>query len=117
MLTLDGVSAGYAKQNVLSDVNITLIPGQRIGVMGVNGAEKSTLFKLILGTSAREGQRIDHPRLNLVYFAQHQLENLDHHASPKVLLNRAAHLVGIDNLIYLHRIHVLGYCPPSKVHL
>ena len=92
LLTLDGVSAGYAKQNVLSDVNITLIPGQRIGVMGVNGAGKSTLIKLIHGTLApREGQRIEHPGLNIGYFAQHQLENLDHHASPKVLLNRIAH--------------------------
>ena len=92
LLTLDGVSAGYAEQNVLSDINITLTPGQRIGVMGVNGAGKSTLIKLIHGTLApREGRRIEHPGLNISYFAQHQLENLDYQASPKVLLGRIAH--------------------------
>ena len=50
MLRLDGVSAAYGGLRALSDVSLTVEPGQFVAVVGPNGAGKTTLFKTISGT-------------------------------------------------------------------
>src|SRR5690606_25474345 len=42
LLTLERAAAGYGDEPVLSDVNLALGPGARIGLLGKNGAGKST---------------------------------------------------------------------------
>src|SRR4051812_35146955 len=77
MLRLDGVSAGYGDVAVLRDIQMTLRPGARLGLLGRNGAGKSTIMKLLAGVLAPlGGQRIEGKGLQIGYFAQHQLEQL-----------------------------------------
>ena len=77
MLRLDGVSAAYGDTTVLRDVHMTLRPGSRVGLLGRNGAGKSTMMKLLAGVLAPSaGQRIEGKSLQIGYFAQHQLEQL-----------------------------------------
>ncbi|MCH9662948.1 MAG: ATP-binding cassette domain-containing protein [Gammaproteobacteria bacterium] len=91
LITLDDVAVGYADTPILNRVTVTLTPGSRIGIVGVNGAGKSTLIKLLHGDLAPlSGRRVEHPGLSVGYFAQHQLEQLDGKASPKVLMKRIA---------------------------
>lgn len=49
VLRLDRVSKVYPTGEVLKDVSWELLPGERIGLVGVNGAGKSTQLRLISG--------------------------------------------------------------------
>ena len=49
MLTLTDISHGYGDHQVLSHVNLTLGPGQRMALMGPSGCGKTTLLRIALG--------------------------------------------------------------------
>ncbi len=49
MLRLENVSKIYPTGEVLRDVTWEIKPGDRIGLVGVNGAGKSTQLRLIAG--------------------------------------------------------------------
>jgi len=49
VLELDGVSKGYGSGPLIDELDLALLPGERIGVFGPNGAGKSTLLRLLLG--------------------------------------------------------------------
>ena len=89
LLTLEKASTGYDNNMILQELNFSLLPGQRIGLLGPNGAGKSTLVKLIAGElGAIDGQRHEANALEIGYFAQHQLEQLDPQASALQHLQR-----------------------------
>jgi branched-chain amino acid transport system ATP-binding protein len=55
-LTVNGLTTGYDKVNVLHDVSIDVAPGKITCILGANGAGKSTLIRSILGlTPPRQG--------------------------------------------------------------
>jgi ATP-binding cassette subfamily F protein 3 len=77
LLTLEDQSAGYGARVVLEHVKLTLSPGDRIALLGRNGAGKSTYMKLLAGElAALCGTRTEARDLRIGYFAQHQLEQL-----------------------------------------
>ena len=50
MITFDHVSFSYDSQTpVLRDVSFHIAPGEAVGLIGANGAGKSTIMKLLLG--------------------------------------------------------------------
>ena len=49
VLNADHLSLSFGAVEILKDVTFSLDEGDRLGVIGVNGCGKSTLFKLILG--------------------------------------------------------------------
>jgi neutral amino acid transport system ATP-binding protein len=49
MLSIDGVSAGYGRLEILHKVSLDVAPGEIVGIIGPNGAGKSTLLKTIFG--------------------------------------------------------------------
>ncbi|CAO5153926.1 Tylosin resistance ATP-binding protein TlrC [Frankia sp. AiPs1] len=57
-LTLDGVSKSYDHRPVLRDASCSLPPGGRTGIIGENGAGKSTVLRLLAG-----GERPDEGRV------------------------------------------------------
>src|SRR5258706_8371013 len=77
LLVLEEVRAGYGDKVVLSDVTFSLQSDQRIGLLGVNGAGKSTFIKTIAGTLAPlSGSIVVNKGLAVGYFPQHQGEML-----------------------------------------
>ena len=89
LLVLEAVEAGYAGRIVLKDVNLSLQSEQRIGLLGVNGAGKSTFIKTIAGVLAPlSGSAIFNKGLAIGYFAQHQVEMLRDDQSPLWHLQR-----------------------------
>ena len=91
LLNLKAVAAGYGDLQVLSDINFSLIPGERIGLLGLNGAGKSTFIKLLAGElSAMSGELVQSKELKVGYFAQHQLQQLDSEANPLLIMSRLA---------------------------
>ena len=49
MLTVQGVSSGYGKLQVLDDVSVQAEEGKISVIVGPNGSGKSTLLKTIAG--------------------------------------------------------------------
>ncbi|MBI1881839.1 MAG: ABC transporter ATP-binding protein [Chloroflexi bacterium] len=49
LLTINHLSAGYGKLEVLHGVNLTVEPGQFVAILGPNGSGKSTLVKSVFG--------------------------------------------------------------------
>ena len=49
LLALRGVELGYEDHHVLGDITFSLKPGDRLGLLGVNGAGKSTFIKCLTG--------------------------------------------------------------------
>ncbi|SKA80529.1 cobalt/nickel transport system ATP-binding protein [Paucidesulfovibrio gracilis DSM 16080] len=50
IIQLNGITSGYpGRQDILRELDFTLRPGQRIGLIGPNGCGKSTLLHTIMG--------------------------------------------------------------------
>jgi ATP-binding cassette subfamily F protein 3 len=83
------VNAGYADKPILQECKFSILPGMRIGLLGANGAGKSTLIKTLAHEqNVLAGEVIESDHLKIGYFAQHQLEALDIHASPILHIQR-----------------------------
>jgi len=71
MLRLEHISKIYPTGEVLKDVNWEVKPGDRIGLVGVNGAGKSTQLKIIAGTTEpTSGQVVRPADLKIAYLSQ-----------------------------------------------
>ncbi len=89
LLNLAHAHLGYQQTTVLEDVSLAIHPGARIGLLGQNGAGKSTFIKsLALELALLGGDRMEGEHLRIGYFSQHQLEALDMHASPALHIQR-----------------------------
>jgi zinc/manganese transport system ATP-binding protein/zinc transport system ATP-binding protein len=82
VIELKDVSAGYDGHRILEGINLRIMPGDFIGLLGPSGAGKTTLLRTILGATAiYEGQVLVHgaplngkrPRVGYVP----QLETID----------------------------------------
>jgi ATP-binding cassette subfamily F protein 3 len=114
LLALDGQSVGYGERALLSGVTLTLAPGDRLALLGKNGAGKSTCMKLLAGVlPATAGVRTEARDLRIGYFAQHHLEQLKGTESAlgnlrRVGGERAARLGEADLRDYLARFGFRG---------
>ncbi|UKO98873.1 ABC-F family ATP-binding cassette domain-containing protein [Nostoc sp. UHCC 0870] len=71
MLRLEHISKIYPTGEVLKDVNWEVKPGDRIGLVGVNGAGKSTQLKIITGEiEPTAGEIIRPASLHIAYLNQ-----------------------------------------------
>jgi len=77
LLTLERAACGYEGRPLISGIDFSVSPRDRIALLGPNGAGKSTFMKLLAGESAPlSGKLIAAADLNIGYFAQQQLEHL-----------------------------------------
>jgi ATP-binding cassette, subfamily F, member 3 len=89
LLQLEGASVGYDKAPVLRNLNLRLDVDDRIGLLGVNGAGKSTFAKMIAGAlPLQAGQMKRESRIKVGWFHQHQIEALDPEDTPLDILRR-----------------------------
>jgi len=89
LLKLDRASTGYGATTILRNIDFSLIPGERIGLLGLNGAGKSTFIKLLAGElAAFDGELTRARDLRVGYFAQHQVQQLDLEANAILTLQR-----------------------------
>ncbi len=77
LLTLEKAACGYADRSIITGINVSIGPLDRIALLGPNGAGKSTLTKMLAGEAAPlAGRRIPAADLAIGYFAQQQMEQL-----------------------------------------
>lgn len=77
VLQLSGVHKSFESQEILSDENLLIRHGERVGLVGANGSGKSVLFRLIMGVEQPDlGEIIIGPSVKIGYYAQEH-ETLD----------------------------------------
>jgi len=54
-LVAKGLAGGYAHRTLFDSLDLTVAPGDVVGVVGVNGSGKSTLLRLLAGISEPQG--------------------------------------------------------------
>lgn len=57
LLSAQHLSKNYGMKTLLDDVDIYLSPGEKIGVIGVNGTGKSTLLRVLSGVEQPDEAR------------------------------------------------------------
>ena len=87
MLSLQTADLGYTtdqgETTILRGVGISVLAGQRIGILGANGQGKSTLVKTIAGDlNLISGEMVEGKGLRIGYFAQQELDVLKPDDSP-----------------------------------
>ncbi|MCZ6912807.1 MAG: ATP-binding cassette domain-containing protein [Proteobacteria bacterium] len=109
------VSFSYADTPIVNDLNLRVMRGDRVGLIGANGSGKSTLIKLLLGElKPGKGKIRRGTQLQAAYFDQQR----DHLELDKSVMDNVA-----DGSQYVtingHRRHVAGYLrsflfPPER---
>ena len=62
MLQVNNVSLSYGPRLVLDDVSFTVAPGEKAGLIGVNGAGKSSLLKIVARVQEADSSTVMLPR-------------------------------------------------------
>src|SRR5450759_1552800 len=62
MLQVNHIKLSYGPRLILDDVSFTVAPGEKAGLIGVNGAGKSSLLKIIAGLQEADGGKVLPPR-------------------------------------------------------
>ncbi|EAT59171.1 ribosomal protection-like ABC-F family protein [Chlorobium ferrooxidans] len=81
VMRLEGVKKAYSmpdgsNKQVLNGLDLEVMRGDRIAIVGSNGAGKSTFCKIIAGQLDFEGKLTMGHNVSLNYFGQHQTESL-----------------------------------------
>lgn len=104
LLSMEKISFAYPKNKktaVLQDVDLTIHPGERIGIAGKNGSGKSTLVSLAMAEVGGEsstmklisGKVVKHTRARFGLYSQHSVEELNSIAVSKPELTALSHLM------------------------
>jgi ATP-binding cassette, subfamily F, member 3 len=89
LMTLDDVSVGYGGEPILRGLNLRMDVDDRIGLLGVNGAGKSTFAKMAAGAlEIASGRMHRERRIQVGWFHQHQIEALDPTDTPLEIIRR-----------------------------
>ncbi len=86
VMRLDGVQKAYilpdgSKKQVLTGIDLEVMRGDRIAIVGSNGAGKTTFCKILAGQIDFDGKLSIGHNVTMNYFAQHQTENLSQEKS------------------------------------
>jgi len=85
MIALDRVSVSFGGFDLLKDINFLINPNDRIGLIGRNGAGKTTILKLIAGIMEPTGGKVTLPKETTIGYLPQQLNLSD----TNTLLNEA----------------------------
>jgi ATP-binding cassette, subfamily F, member 3 len=89
IIALDNAAIGYGERVILKRLSLSISDDDRIGLMGANGNGKSTFVKLLANRLVlMDGTMKRSPKLDVAYFAQHQLDELTAEATPYLLVSR-----------------------------
>ena len=90
LIRLEKASVGYNGKPILHHLNLRMDIDDRIGLLGVNGAGKSTFAKLIAGAlETMGGEYVHNGKMKVGWFHQHQIEALDPTDTPLEIIRRA----------------------------
>jgi ATP-binding cassette, subfamily F, member 3 len=78
VVAIRGVSKGFHGKKLYANLNLTVLSGERVAIIGPNGSGKTTLLKIIAGElNSDQGEISLGHKVSASYFAQHHLDMLD----------------------------------------
>lgn len=77
VVTLKHIGKSYGELHLLANASAAVERGDKIALIGANGRGKSTLLRILDGTEAFEGERVEGHNVIPAFYAQHQLESLN----------------------------------------
>ena len=78
VVSIKGVSKGFGGKLLYKDINLTVLRGERIAIIGPNGCGKTTLLRIVAGEiESDEGKILLGHGVSMAYFAQHHSEMLN----------------------------------------
>ncbi|MCE1227712.1 MAG: ATP-binding cassette domain-containing protein [Geobacteraceae bacterium] len=79
MISANNISLAYGKRVIFKDVNIKFVPGNCYGLIGANGAGKSTFLKILAGLSEADSGTVSvGPRERVSFLKQDQFAFDEH---------------------------------------
>ncbi len=110
LLVAKGISKSHGENLLFENIDITLSPGSRLGLLGRNGCGKSTLMQILADSASGDGALVDAgqvkvaPNIQIVSFDQNRKE-----IDPTITLRRALAPDG-DSVVYQGRsLHVVSW--------
>jgi ATP-binding cassette subfamily F protein 3 len=91
LIRLERANVGYEEgRSILKNLNLRMDLDDRIGLLGVNGAGKSTFAKMIAGAlNIQSGELHRDRKMRVGWFHQHQIEAMDPEDTPLEIIRRA----------------------------
>jgi ATP-binding cassette subfamily F protein 3 len=91
LIRLERANVGYETgKPILRNLNLRMDLDDRIGLLGVNGAGKSTFAKMIAGAlNVSDGELHRDRKMRVGWFHQHQIEAMDPTDTPLEIIRRA----------------------------
>jgi len=103
VLELDDVCKAFGSVTLLRGVNLLVRHGERVGLVGANGAGKSVLLRLVIGQETPDAGEIKiGPSVKLGYYAQEH-ETLDFAQTPLELVRRTRPITEQGAVAFLNR--------------
>ena len=81
LLVIRGLSAGYGPLRVLHDLDLDVEPGERVGLVGLNGHGKSTLLQAIVGLTGWQAGSILLDGIDLIDHGTGRRDSIGHPTS------------------------------------
>jgi len=79
MISANNISLAYGKRVIFKDVNIKFVPGNCYGLIGANGAGKSTFLKILAGLSEADSGTVSvGPKERIAFLQQNQFAFDEH---------------------------------------
>lgn len=101
LLTVQDLEKNIGQRTLFSDVTFQINEGEKVGLVGVNGCGKTTLFRTIMGTTPFDAGAIHKTKLtNIGYMEQHVTSN-DQRTAYKAVLDVFAPLQKIERELEL----------------
>ena len=104
MLNIKNLTLAYGSKFLLKEANAQLYPGQIAGVIGQNGAGKTSLFKLILGKLAPDSGDCLLTSNTIIAYVEQEIHDVD---MPLVDYVLSVHPMIVENLDYLPEYYQL----------
>src|SRR5690554_5622630 len=126
MIQLQNISLQRGSKFLLESADLTIYPGQKVGLIGANGSGKSTLFQMLLGKLASDTRQVDVPRQWRIAHMAQEVGHTQRSAVDYVLdgdtelrrLEREIATAGDDGeklaRLYGDMEHILAYSAPAR---
>src|SRR3990167_9704884 len=104
MLNIKNLKLAYGSRVLLNDATVQMYKGYKVGLVGQNGAGKTSLFKLILGQLHQESGDFSLTNGTLIAYVEQEIDNLD---TPLVDYVLSIHPLIVEDLTYLPEYYQL----------